>query len=132
MKVVNSSHKNTKEVNRLVRWTADYSGASHLLGTVLVCDMTEAHGFHLDGEDKSIVLIQLGRDQSFPYTYRYPGLKTAPQYTLRNWKEHLVSTVAHESTHALESKLKRRHSEIRAEYMAIAVLEAYRARTKAS
>jgi hypothetical protein len=55
------------------------------------------------------------RNRAYPKTYRYPGRKTAPEITVRNWQERLVALAAHEAFHVRQFREGLRRSEILAE-----------------
>jgi hypothetical protein len=59
-------------------------------------------------------------------TFKYPGLKRAPKYTVNNWKEAIVSLTAHELYHIKQRRTRKRASEIKAEAWAMKKLKEYR------
>ena len=66
------------------------------------------------------------RNRSYPRTYRYPRLKTAPWITVRDWQERFVALVAHEAYHTRQFRDGLRRSEVQAERWAARTLESWR------
>jgi hypothetical protein len=66
------------------------------------------------------------RNRSYPRTYRYPRLKTAPWITVRDWQERFVALVAHEAFHTRQFREGLRRSEVQAERWAARILESWR------
>jgi hypothetical protein len=66
------------------------------------------------------------RNRSYPRTYRYPRLKTAPWITVRDWQERFVALVAHEAFHTRQFREGLRRSEVQAERWAAGILESWR------
>lgn len=66
------------------------------------------------------------RNRSYPRTYRYPRLKTAPWITVRDWQERFVALVAHEAYHTRQFRDGLRRSEVQAERWAAGILESWR------
>lgn len=67
------------------------------------------------------------RNRSYPRTYRYPRLVTAPWITVRDWQERFVALVAHEAFHTRQFRDGLRRSEVQAERWAARILESWRA-----
>lgn len=73
------------------------------------------------------VIVRIGASEHFPMVSQYPGLLTAPEYTMRTWHEALVAVAAHEFTHVTQFRQGAACSEIEAERSAVFTLERYRA-----
>jgi hypothetical protein len=67
------------------------------------------------------------RNRSYPRTYRYPRLKTAPWITVEDWQERFIALVAHEAFHTRQFREGLRRSEVQAERWAARMLETWRA-----
>jgi len=80
------------------------------------------------GQDRRyLVVAAIGDVEKFPIKdHQYPGLKTAPIYTLNDWMEGFVFLIAHELTHCEQFKNNRPRSEIEAEISAHRTLEYFR------
>lgn len=128
-KLVNRSHVRTKVLAPVVRFAFDVIGAHDVVHTVVVWPtIDEDVGGLSPGEQKHQITCQLNPGRNYPYDYQYPGLKTAPRYDVRNWREHVISTIAHEAFHALEFHAgKSRCSEVLAERAAVKAINAWRA-----
>jgi hypothetical protein len=68
------------------------------------------------------------RNRAYPKTYRYPRRTTAPAITVLDWRERLLTLVAHEAWHVHQFRTGLRRSEVAAERWALRTLEAWRAR----
>jgi hypothetical protein len=66
------------------------------------------------------------RNRAYPKTYRYPRRRTAPAITVRDWRERLLTLVAHEAFHVHQFRTGLRRSEVTAERWALATLERWR------
>jgi hypothetical protein len=55
------------------------------------------------------------RNGGYPRSYRYPGRRTAPWITVRDWRERLVALAAHEACHVRQFREGLRRSEVEAE-----------------
>jgi hypothetical protein len=54
-----------------------------------------------------LVIARIGSPNQFPILkHRYPGLKTAPQYDIRDWREAVVLIVAHELRHVQQFRAR--------------------------
>jgi hypothetical protein len=89
------------------------------------------------------VRVRVGSPAHFPsVNNKYPGLKTAPVYTLADWQEAIVAVTAHEFVHRMQYLASRmqssgldlphpgkkvRYSEIDADRSALRTLERFRA-----
>ena len=69
------------------------------------------------------------RNRAYPKTYRYPGRRTAPWITVRDWRERLVALAAHEAFHVHQVREGLRRSEVSAERWAERILESWRGTT---
>lgn len=74
------------------------------------------------------IVASVGPDSAFPITAKYPGLSTAPEYTVNDATEAVCALLAHELTHVRQLRAGRRASEIECEHACIHALE--RLRTK--
>lgn len=129
MQIVNLSKRPTDELIRLVNFGVDsIVGAREVIRAIVICDLSNEHGMCVHGVDRHVILIASERGRTYPMTYKYPGYKSAPTYTMDSWQEHIVATVAHEATHAIEFAASRKTSELRAERSAVAVLREWRLR----
>lgn len=72
------------------------------------------------------VLVRIGVPAYFPVTVQYPGLSTAPRYTMESWQEALVCVAAHEFTHIVQFRTRAPVSEIEAEHSSLVTLERFR------
>ena len=63
----------------------------------------------------------------YPFVWRYPKRKTAPQMTARDWRERLLAVAAHEAYHVRQFRQGMRRSEVTAERWAQRTLDRYRA-----
>lgn len=63
------------------------------------------------------------RNRGYPHSYRYPGRRTAPTITVRDWRERLVALAAHEACHVRQFRQGLRRSEVEAERWAAKRLE---------
>ena len=63
----------------------------------------------------------------FPYVWRYPRLRTAPELTAEDWRERLLAVAAHEAYHVKQFRLGMRRSEVKAERWAARALQRVRA-----
>lgn len=68
----------------------------------------------------------------FPYIWRYPRLKTAPELVAECWQERLLAVAAHEAYHVKQFRRGMRRSEVTAERWAGRALERLRAQGVAS
>lgn len=75
---------------------------------------------------ESLVIVRVGPPSMFPSVYSYPKRKTAPVYTMRNWKEGFVTALAHEFEHIMQFQKGGRCSEIQAELVAHCILRFFR------
>ena len=66
-------------------------------------------------------------EEGFPFTWRYPRMKTAPQLTARDWRERLFAVAAHEAYHVKQFRRGMRRSEVTAERWAARSLDRLRA-----
>lgn len=72
------------------------------------------------------ISMRIGRPNQFPCKYSYPGLKTAPEYTMNDWKEGLFVLSVHELWHYYQMKTGSPYSEIETEKRSLAALEKFR------
>lgn len=72
------------------------------------------------------ISMRIGRPSQFPCKYSYPRLKTAPEYTLNDWKEALFVLSVHEFWHYYQMKTRSPYSEIETEKRSVAALEKFR------
>lgn len=78
---------------------------------------------------RQLVTIRIPRDptrRTYPHTWSYPGLKTAPKVTFASWQEELLHLSAHEANHVRQHRNGRSRSEIRCERWALKQLDRYR------
>jgi hypothetical protein len=68
------------------------------------------------------------RNRGYPRSYRYPGRRTAPLITVRDWRERLVALAAHEACHVRQFREGRRRSELEAERWALSAVQAWATR----
>lgn len=136
MRIKNTSRYPKVEVERLVRFAAKgvrtsrvevhvknskrvFAGrAWHNIGRNHVVNVAE----YID----DLVIVRLGSPDRFPFEFSYPRLKTAPRYTINNWKEAMVSVTAHELYHIKQRRTGKRSSEVKAERWALKRLNEYR------
>jgi hypothetical protein len=116
------------EVRRLVAWAAELLEVQDVVEDVRVTFTKYSFRGWCSGKS---VLMRIGHPSKFPREVQYPGLKTAPKYTVRDWKEGLVMLAAHEFQHARQFKARARFpetklSEIEAERVALWALHRYR------
>lgn len=128
MKIVNLSHRPKGICRQLVNFAVDQVGARDCIEAVVLCDIANTHGYCSEGNDRHLIVVTTDRTHVYPLVYQTPGYKTAPRYTMADWREHVISTTAHEAIHSLEMSNGLRASELRAERGAVAVLKAWRAR----
>jgi hypothetical protein len=74
-----------------------------------------------------IVMPQRPSRTGFPYVWKYPRLKTAPELVANCWQERLLAVAAHEAYHVKQFRMQMRRSEITAERWAGRALERLRA-----
>lgn len=130
MRILNRSKCPSPEIRRLVR--RELGGAD--AGTVLVIDRprgSDRQG-HVRYQDRR-VRIWIGGTTEYPYTSAYGArgggeLAGFPEYTIRDWREDLVATAAHESVHLRRRDPGDRAGELAAERHALARLGLYRRR----
>lgn len=78
-------------------------------------------------EVRLLAVLRIGTRLQFPCSGRYPGLRGAPDYTVRCWQEALVALVAHEELHLRSFKERRASdSELRCERAAVRALRRFR------
>jgi hypothetical protein len=54
-----------------------------------------------------LIVARIGSPDKFPILkHRYPGLKTAPQYDILDWREAMVLIVAHELRHVQQFRAR--------------------------
>lgn len=115
MFVRNSSPYPADEVQRLVNLavegidTADvevhirnskgrFSGTAHY---------ARPRRLRLQPQTRWLVIARIGAPDRFPILeHRYPGLKTAPRYDIRDWREAVVLIVAHELRHVQQFRAR--------------------------
>lgn len=73
-----------------------------------------------------LIIVRIGSPDKFPITFSYPKLKTAPTYTIKNWKESIITVTAHEMYHIYQIREKKRLSEVQAEIWSLNRLLKYR------
>ncbi len=76
-----------------------------------------------------LVQIEMPRKPSaagYPFSWRYPKRKTAPEMTASDWRERLLAVAAHEAYHVKQFRSGMRRSEVTAERWAVKVLTRYR------
>ncbi len=142
MRIKNTSRYPAAEVERLVRFASkgiNTSGVEvHIKNSKKIF---AGRAWHNIGHNNVItvadnindlVVIRIGSSDKFPFKFSYPRRKTAPRYTLKTWKEAIVTVTAHELYHIKQRRTKKRASEVKAERWAFKRLEAYqKARAKA-
>lgn len=154
MTVWNATPYPTREVSRLVRFGFDGRVPRHLL--VLVKPATHClSAMSYDHVPESVeatrapravrvvAILRVGMPFRFPCSGRYPGVRGAPDYTVRCWREALVVLAAHEALHLRHFEERRRvlrqlvggragriedDSELSCERAALRALRTYRAR----
>ncbi len=136
MRIKNTSRYPTAEVERLVRFAAKGIGKSRVEIHVKNSRRVFAgRAWHIIGNNRivnvakyvdDLVVVRIGPPAKFPIEFSYPRLKTVPRYTIRDWKEAIVSVTAHELYHIKQRRACRRASEVKAERWALKRLEAYR------
>ena len=62
-----------------------------------------------------IVMPSRPPTDGYPLEWRYPGLKTAPAFVARDWRDLLFAVAAHEAYHVKQFRMGKRRSEIAAE-----------------
>lgn len=80
-------------------------------------------------ETKFLVQIMMPRRpvaSGFPYVWKYPRLKTAPELVAHTWQERLLAVAAHEAYHVKQFRFGMRRSEVTAERWAGRALERLR------
>ncbi len=136
MRIKNTSKYPTAEVERLVKFAAKGVSTSRVEVHVKNSKRIFAgRSWHNVGSNRVIkvadyvddlAIVRIGSSDNFPIVFSYPRLKTAPKYTLRNWKEAIVSITAHELYHIKQRRTGKRLSEVKAEKWAFKKLEEYR------
>ncbi len=136
MRIKNTSRYPTVEIERLVRFAAKGIGTSRV--EVHVKNSTRVfagRAWHNIGRNSvvnvadyidDLIVVRVGPPAEFPIEFSYPRLKTAPKYTMRGWKEAVVSVTAHELYHIKQRRTGKRASEVKAERWALKRLEEYR------
>lgn len=61
--------------------------------------------------------------QGYPIHWKYPRLKTAPEFVAHDWRDQLLAVAAHEAYHVKQFRAGMRRSEVAAERWAHKVLE---------
>jgi hypothetical protein len=82
------------------------------------------------GTTRFLVQIEMPRKPSaagYPFVWRYPNRKTAPDLMARDWRERLLAVAAHEAYHVKQFRHGMRRSEVTAERWAQRTLDRYRA-----
>lgn len=74
------------------------------------------------------ISMRIGRPNRFPSKYSYPRLKTAPEYTMEDWKECLFVLAVHEFWHYYQMKSNSPYSEIETEKRAVMALQIFRSK----
>lgn len=128
MRLVNLTRKPKRECARLVNYAVNFVDARDHIDTIVLANINESHGYCLRGSEKSLVVVQLSPDLTWPIEYKYPNLRGAPRYTMRSWQEHVLATCCHEAAHAVQFQVLGRTSEIKAERAALACLRSWRSR----
>ena len=127
MKTVNFTRIPTKLVSSYLRFAIKSVGAQDLVRAIVLLPDLDVHGTISETEDgKFILLIRVSKEDVYPYSYRYPGIPDAPSYQVRDVAEHIVSTVAHEAFHAVQSHFDTEPNEIHAEVVSFRTIEAWR------
>lgn len=124
MKITNTSDYANAAVEPIVRWAARELEVDTYVEDVKVTACRGAFGGRCWGRR---VLLRVGSVERFPYRRAgYPGLKTAPQYDLADWRECLVMLCGHEFQHSRQYLANTPKSEIEAERVALWLLGRYR------
>lgn len=128
MRVLNRTRYPTDEIRELVRRELLRAGA----GVVLVLErpIGDDRQGHVRYRDRR-VRIWIAQPEELPYSSSYEELAGAgafPTYTVRDWREDLVASAAHEAWHLRRRDPGDPDSELAAERHAIARLELYRSR----
>lgn len=124
MRILNRTRYPDAEIRAICRRELARSRA----GSVIVIERTPAtrdlQG-HVRWSDRR-VRIWLGGE--YPYTSAYRGIRAAPEHEIRDWREDLVASAAHEAWHLRTGTGDDRESELAAERHAIARLQLHRRR----
>ena len=136
MRIKNTSRYLTVDVKRLIRFAAKGIRTSRIEVHVKNSkNIFAGRAWHNIGRNRvvnvadnidDLVVVRLGPPDRFPFEFSYPRRKTAPRYTVKNWKEAIVSVTAHELYHIKQRRTNKRASEVKAERWALRRLEAYR------
>lgn len=129
MRVLNRTRYPTAEIRELARRELMRSGA----GVVLVLErpIGDDRQGHVRYRDRR-VRIWIADPADLPYSSSYDAAGRFPTYTVRDWREDLIATAAHESWHLRRMDPGDRDDELEAERHAIARLELYRRRRSRS
>lgn len=127
MRVLNRTNLPTREIRAIVRREL----ARAHPGTVLILERppgSDRQG-HVRYSDRR-VRIWIAGTTRYPYSSSYAQLAGAPTYTVRDWREDLIASAAHEGYHLRAGADDRGEAEheLAAERRAIARLERHRGR----
>jgi hypothetical protein len=107
----NTSRFPTPLLRKLLDWTlAERSAAACVSAVHFGNDSRAYHGWC---KPSGRIRVRVGGPEHFPCAVKYPGLKTAPEYTIADPIEALVVVIAHEAHHA--KQFERRHAWTRAQ-----------------
>ncbi len=136
MEIKNTSRYPTKLVDSLVLFAADNFDTTGIEVHVKNSKQVFAgRAWHDIGNNRIIkvsdgindlIIVRIGSPDKFPIIFSYPKLKTAPTYTIKNWKESIITVTAHEMYHIYQIREKKRLSEVQAEIWSLNKLIKYR------
>ena len=136
MIIKNPSRYPTVEVEKLVRFASTGLDTSRVEVHIKNSKKIFAgRAWHNIGQNRivntsnhinDLVVVRVGSPDKFPFEFSYPRRKTAPKYTIGNWREAVVSVTAHELYHIKQRRERKRASEVKAEEWAVTMLAEYR------
>lgn len=138
MRVLNRSSLPTAEIRALARRELGRARP----GSVIVLDRPfgSSRQGHVRYTDRR-VRVWIGGTTEYPYTSAYGSTRSSssseelagfPRFTIRDWREDLVATAAHEALHLERMDPGDRAGELAAERYAAKRLELYRSRRRRS
>jgi hypothetical protein len=129
VRILNRTDLPDREIRLIVRRELAHADP----GTVLVLERppgSDQQG-HVRYRDRR-VRIWIAGTTRYPYSSSYAQLAGAPEYRVRDWREDLVATAAHEAYHLRAGANDRGQDEheLEAERRAVVRLELYRRRSR--
>lgn len=119
MTIWNATRYPTCEVERLVRfgfggripgWLLLWVRPAHECLSGMSYDYVPEHvdALRRTGGVRLVAILRVGARLRFPCSGRYPGVRGAPNYTVRCWREAVVVLAAHEAVHLRHFEGRRR------------------------